>query len=219
MLHLDERLSALAELCGSCNVLADIGSDHGRLPAWLLLNDRCGCAWITDLSEISLQKARRLIDRLGLSDRVVFSVGDGADALGEAPDTAVIAGMGGDTVSHIIRQGSARLRASCLALAPNVDVPHVRQTLQECGYRIEAERIARAGGRLYPLIRAVPGEMCLTENETEVGPILLRDRPPELREMAAFRVRIARKAIAGAKKAGELLPEEERRCDIWEELL
>ena len=92
---LDARLSTLAALVGHCECYADIGCDHGRLGAYLLTGGYVQRAMLTDISAESLQKARRLIGALGLSDRVEFLVGDGAEALTAAPEATVVAGMGG----------------------------------------------------------------------------------------------------------------------------
>ena len=89
---LDARLSAIRDLAGSCARFADIGADHGRLGAHMLLHGLCERAQLADISEASLAKARRLIYGLGLTGRVDFCVGDGAQALKGPPDVAVVAG-------------------------------------------------------------------------------------------------------------------------------
>ena len=117
---LDPRLSVIAELVGECESYADIGCDHGRLGAFLLQTGRMERAQLTDVSAESLQKARRLIGLLGLSDRVDFRVGDGARALEEPPEVAVIAGMGGALIARLVREGREYLGDSRLVLQPNV---------------------------------------------------------------------------------------------------
>ena len=86
MLHekrivLDPHLSLIAELAGHCECYADIGCDHGRLGAFMLQNDLCHRAQLTDISEPSLKKARALIallDRTGI-DRARRGCGDCGD--------------------------------------------------------------------------------------------------------------------------------------------
>ena len=57
------------------------------------------------------------------------------------------------------------------------------------------------------------------ERELHVGPILLRRKPRELSDYAAFRLRVARKALDGARQGGEaaVISELEREIAIWEE--
>ena len=218
---LDPRLSAIAALVGSCESYADIGCDHGRLGAFLLQTGRCARAQLTDISADSLQKAQRLVALLGLAERVDFRVGDGALALSDVPEVTVIAGMGGATIAKIIRAGRERLGDSRLILQPNVAVRELREALVECGYRICDERIAPDGRRNYIIIAAEPGEARYTEDELEVGPVLLRDKPQELAPYARFRLRVAGKALDGARSGGDLTEARklERERDLWKGVL
>ena len=59
-MKLSPRLAALAGLVPPCGYAADIGSDHGLLPAFLLENGICRGVAVTDLSAPSLEKAKEL---------------------------------------------------------------------------------------------------------------------------------------------------------------
>ena len=200
----DERLSEIISMLPECGTVADIGADHGRLGAQLLLMGRCERVWFSDISAPSLEKARSLIGRRGLQERAEFFVGDGAQALPGAPDAAVIAGMGGETIAGILRGAGERLKNSVLVLEPNVGAELVRRALMETGRRITDERVVRAARRRYVLIRAEKGEAAYTERELIVGPVLLKHPSEAFREYAAFRLRVARKALAGAERADAL---------------
>ena len=217
---LDSRLSLIAEMVGRCACYADIGCDHGRLGAYLLQNDRCERAQLTDISEPSLRKARALIGMLEMSDRAVFCVGDGANALAEPADVAVIAGMGGATIAHIIKSGRERLGSARLILQPNVGARELREALVDCGYRISDERVVQDGGRNYLVIAAEPGTADYSERELVVGPVLLARLPEEMKPYAVFRLRVARKALRGASAAGdaESIKALSREVGIWEEV-
>ena len=217
-LSLDPRLSEIARMVGRCESMADIGCDHGRLGAFLL---KTGCvqrAQLLDISEPSLKKARRLIALLGLSERVEFAVGDGALAMTGPADAVVIAGMGGTTIADILRKGRQKLGDARLILQPNVAAPALREALCEGCWRIEDERIAPDGRRNYVILSAVPGEARYDERQILVGPVLLERLPPELIPYAAFRLRVARKALAGAERAGDTEQAEplRREIAIWE---
>ena len=220
-ISLDPRLSVIAELVGQCESYADIGCDHGRLGAFLLQTGRVERAQLTDVSAESLQKARRLIGMLGLNDRVTFCVGDGARALREVPEVTVIAGMGGTLIARIIQDGRECLGTSRLILQPNVAQYELRRTLMEQGYRIYDERIAPDGRRNYVVIAAEPGEASYTERELIVGPVLLKEKPDTLIPYAAFRLRVAKKALLGASRGGDDTQVEalNHEIDIWEEVM
>ncbi len=218
-ISLDSRLSAIREMVGSCRNFADIGCDHGRLGADMLLRGRCARAELADISEESLKKARRLIRILGLEERVRFSVGDGARSLAIRPDAAVIAGMGGQTIAGILERGREILSGARLVLQPNVAAPELRLRLTGAGFRIVDEDIARDGRRLYVIIAAEAGEMRLSPLEVEIGPVLLKKRPEALWDFAAFRVRVAKKALRGALAGGMDAAGLKREVEIWEGFL
>ena len=217
---LDARLSAIAELVGKCESYADIGCDHGRLGAYLLKSGKVGRAILADISEDSLGKARRLIGLLGLSERVDFRVGDGAKVLAEPVDCVVIAGMGGALIARIVREGRPYLGNARLVMQPNVAAPELRRTLMECGFSIYDERVVRDGGRNYVIIAAKPGRASYDERELTVGPVLLRTLPESLAPYAAFRLRVAQKALKGAERGGdaENIAALKREIEIWEEV-
>lgn len=217
---LDPRLSMIARLVGQCKCCADIGSDHGRLGAFLLQTGQCRRVELTDISEASLKKARALIHGLGLTDQTRFSVGDGALALSETPRVAVIAGMGGATIARILRDGRKMLGDARLVLQPNVAAPQLRDELSRLGYAITDERIALDGRRYYVVIQAEPGKSDYSLKQLTVGPVLLERMPDELAPYAAFRLRVARKALAGAaisEDVAQRIPLEQE-LTIWEEV-
>jgi len=217
---LDPRLSMIARLVGTCDCCADIGCDHGRLGAYLLQSGQCRRVLLTDISGPSLMKARRLINSLGLSEGAGFCVGDGALALGEPVQAAVIAGMGGVTIAEILRKGRERLGDASLILQPNVAAPQLRSALSECGYAIVDERVAQDGRRSYIIILAKPGPSRYTPRQRIVGPVLLERMPDELAPYALFRRRVLKKALKEAsisKDKGQVAALEQE-AGIWEEV-
>ena len=68
-LQLDKRLENVANGFPKCALGADLAADHGKLAARLLLSHRCERVIAGDISESSCLKMRRLMERLGLSDR------------------------------------------------------------------------------------------------------------------------------------------------------
>lgn len=217
-ISLDPRLSMIAEMLGVCICCADIGSDHGRLGAFLLQNRRCDTVCLTDISEKSLMKARSLIGLLGYEDRVEFRVGDGANALNHPVDAAVIAGMGGETIAHIIAHSNGMLDGAKMVLQPNVAAKQLRECLAHEGWKIIDEAFAKDGRRIYPVICAEKGSMSLDEREALIGPVFLKKRPALLEEYRQFRLRVLNKALRGASVGTDLqnIEELKREIEIWE---
>jgi len=206
---LDGRLSAAMELAGKTKAFADIGADHGRLSTVLLLKDPERKALVADISASALSKARTLIDRFGLTNRAVFSVANGLDALDACsewtPDTIFILGMGGETVSGILRRGKEKLQGACLILGAQTELPMVRSALVEIGYRIQREVVACENERDYILICAEfaeAQEVCYSEAELLLGPGLLQDLPQNWNPVLKRRLRLLKQGIQAMASSG-----------------
>ncbi len=216
---LDARLSAIAKLVPPCGSAADIGADHGYLGAHLLLVGRCDFVCFVDISADSLEKARRLIGKLRLTDRAEFLVGDGAEALTEPVNAAVMAGLGAEVICGIIGRGRAKLQKAQLILSPNLDAPMVRRCLMNSGYEIADEALVQEGRRFYPVISARPGEAKYDRLQILAGPVLLEKRPESLLAYADHRMRVIEKALPGARRGGEPWADEmAEELTIWREV-
>ena len=109
---LDARLSLVYDLVDPCELAADIGTDHARLPAALLQRGRCCRMILTDISPDALENARREIIRCGLSGKADLRLGDGLSPLSESCGVVSITGMGGQTMGETMGFGNpARLAA------------------------------------------------------------------------------------------------------------
>ena len=200
--RLDERLQAALDLYPTCRLGADIGSDHGRLPLHLVSSGRCERMVVSDVSGPALSKAQILFDRHGFSERAVFYEANGLDALTPASVQAVsITGMGGDTISAILTAAPQRLQGASLILSPHTELAKLRETLPVIGYRMEKESIARAGGRFYVVLLAVPGAATYTQKELHLGPCLLKEHPPLLLDYLHWRLKVTQKALNALQRA------------------
>ena len=212
---LDDRLARAAALFPACAYGADIGADHGRLSCYLLENEICQRMCVADISAESLKKARALLAQCGLSDRADIIAGDGLTVLPRPAQAIAILGMGGRTLSGILVQGKNALNGATLILSAHTDVPFVRGTLMELGYRIDKEEIAHSGGRYYVLLRAVPGEETLTERQLLLGPRLMENMPEHYKAYLSWRIALASKKRSeeGRKELSLLEEEYERVCN------
>lgn len=201
--QLDERLQAAADLFSACELGADIGADHGRLSCFLLYTQKCSQMLISDISADSLQKARDLMHLHSLDDRADFCVADGLASLEKANGKvgcAAICGMGGALVSRILQKGQASLKGADLVLSSHTDIPMVRKTIVEIGYHIAAERIVRAKGRFYIVMRCEAGETEYSEKELYLGPCLLREKPDMLLKYLMWREGVVAREIGHEKQ-------------------
>ena len=154
------RLQAIAQQVPQGTRLADIGTDHGYLPVWLLLNSRIECAIAADLRAGPLDRARAAARRFGQTDRSSLQLCDGLDGIdADEVNTIAIAGMGGETIAAILEAAPWTRRDKCLLLQPMTGAPKLRQWLQSQGYAILHEEIAREGEKLYSIWNVKGGAM------------------------------------------------------------
>lgn len=149
--------------------LVDVGTDHAYLPTWLLQNHREQFAYViaTDLREGPLDRAIQTARKAGCNQDIDFRLCDGLAAVdAREADLIVIAGMGGETIVHILKnapwsdwRGDGPMEDKVLVLQPMSSFPELRGWLQENGFSIEEERLAREGDNLYTALLVRAGEM------------------------------------------------------------
>ncbi len=150
---LSPRLNEIVALLGKNGSVADIGCDHGKLSAYLINGGLAEFVYATDISEPSLEKAKKLAKNNGLKN-ISFLLGNGFEPLKSIPDAAVIAGMGGEVISKLILHPFAKTK---LVLQPMKDSEILYKTLAENGFEIEKVVIVREDRRFYEIICAKPG--------------------------------------------------------------
>lgn len=167
IIRLDQRLSAVAQLFEKGCVGADIGTDHGMLPAYLLQHDICRYMYVSDISEIALSKAKKLIKSLGLQDRASFVHANGFSGIPSSVECVSICGLGGETIANIIKNTPETKPK--LIMSAHTKLPHLRRSINDIGYLISREIVARAAGRYYVIIEALNGSQILSDKELELG--------------------------------------------------
>ena len=170
-MELTPRLRAIAEQVPQGARLADIGTDHGYLPVWLLLAGRVEHAIATDLRPGPLERARQTARRFQVEEQLDFRLCDGLSAVHpEEADTVAIAGMGGETIASILEAAPWTKDGTLLLLQPMTGFAELRSWLQGNGYQIQSEHIACEGKRLYSILKVTGGEMpALTPAEQWAG--------------------------------------------------
>lgn len=158
------RLTKLVELIPGCELLADVGCDHGYLGILALQAGKARHVAFVDISQPSLDKARRNCPD-EYQDVVSFHCQDGLGSLNA--DCAIIAGMGGLETISILQQ--ARYLPDKLVLQPMRNQRDVREYLTQ-EYDITTD-IKFRDGKFYDAIVAVRSNTptTLTEMELEFG--------------------------------------------------
>lgn len=150
---MSKRFNILLSLIPDCRVFADVGCDHGYMSYEMLKNRKCDRVIVSDISAECLKKAETLLQET-FPDKFTAVVSDGFENVGNC-DCALIAGMGGDTISDILAAAAGRL-PEYLVLQPMKNSQRVRRHLVSLGYEILRDYTFR-DGKFYDVILAKKG--------------------------------------------------------------
>lgn len=160
MQKLSKRLQAAADFVTHGSRIADVGTDHGFLPIYLIQSGRCPRAVAMDIREGPLERAREHILAAGLHEVIQIRRSDGMQELSEGEaDSVAIAGMGGLTVIHILEEAQEKLAGFReLILEPQSDPAKVRRYLREHNLCIDRENLVYETGKYYPVLHISTGK-------------------------------------------------------------
>ena len=221
-MKLSRRLETIAGMVPQCSCAADVGTDHGFVPIRLLEMGKADRAIAMDVRSGPLKRAQEHILQHGMEDRIGTRLSDGLEALepGEA-DTVIIAGMGGELMLRILRDGS-HVRESVLhwILSPQSELSLFRHGLEELGLAIVQEIMVEEDGKYYTVMAVEPGTMHYKEEyRYRYGDCLISQGSPVLleflkREAAQYQEILSRLVSQEGEGAKARLPEIEK--DLYE---
>ena len=158
-MKLIERLQYIADEINIGETVADIGTDHGFLPLYLLQTGKSPKVIMADISEGSLAKAEencRIFKAEGSYD---LRLGSGLEVLdyGET-DVAVFAGMGGQLMRDLLANDIRKTKSiKKFILQPRNKAGVLRLWLEKNGIKIIKEGLVREGRFICEIITAVTG--------------------------------------------------------------
>lgn len=149
--NLTPRLSAAASLVRGGGIIADIGTDHGYLPVYLIQSGRVKGAIAADIGKMPLQNAAKTIENYDLSNVISLRLSDGLREFSEGDaDEYVFAGMGGTLIAEKLAE-TPWIKNSNLhfVFQPQSRAEDLRKFLFENGFSINNELAVHEGRRVY----------------------------------------------------------------------
>lgn len=205
---LDGRLLSAAEFVRAESVLADVGTDHGYLPVFLLTEGRVSRAVLSDINEGPLSSAEENVRSAGLSHLCEFRLTDGCRELyGLGITDYAICGMGGELIADIIEHAPHLKDENVrLILQPMTKQAHLRTYLSQAGFTTLGESYSEQGGKYYVCIcseyRGKASELTCAEAELGIPP---RDPGQVSFYVGYLSAKLAsyRRALEGKRSGGE----------------
>lgn len=186
-MKLTDRLLKIASLVTEGKRVADIGTDHGYIPVYLLNKNKVPFAILADVNKGPLDNARKEVRHNNLLDKTDLRLGSGIEVLkkGEV-DEVIIAGMGGILISELLEANKEVSHSvDKLILQPMQAQDELRKYLFSNGYEILNEALVKEDFRIYEILEVkYTGNNTQVEDEIyfEVGKKLIENKDELLNE-------------------------------------
>lgn len=156
MIKLTKRLSAVAQLVRENSSLADVGCDHGYLPAFLLLNGKIKSAVASDINEGPLNSCIQLVADYSLQDKIKCVLSDGLKNVDEQDCSDIsVCGMGGELIAQILEDCPwAKNSEKHFIFNPMTHPEILRKYLCDNGFEIQSDLVVKEGRHYYSVFDA-----------------------------------------------------------------
>jgi len=204
-IKLSKRLKVIADFVRPDALVADIGTDHGYIPVYLVQNKIARTVIASDINIGPIESARSAAVKYGVSDNIKFVCAPGLDGIKEGEiDTAIIAGMGGETIIGILDAAPwAHARGVRLILQPQSKESELIKWLFDSRYEILDGKLVEDSGKLYMVMvaKAAQRRSAQTSKRNSIEDIFLQNKDPLLPEYLNERILKLRRVIAGMRQA------------------
>ena len=175
---ISKRLKTVADMVTEGYRVADIGTDHGYVPIYLIKENKVPYAYAMDINEGPIRSAIANVENEGFEDKIEVIQSNGMEKLRDGmAQSVVIAGMGGELIVEILKNSPVINTIEELILSPHRDNDIVRKYLHLINWKISEEKMLIDGGKYYTIIKAVSGvEQPYSSIEYEYGKLLIEEK-------------------------------------------
>ncbi|MDU3661559.1 MAG: class I SAM-dependent methyltransferase [Clostridium perfringens] len=222
-MELSKRLKRIAEHVDKCESVADIGTDHGYIPIYLVKEGICKKAIASDINKGPIEKAKVNVAFEGVSNKVKCLLGPGLNPLkvGEV-NGVILAGMGGNLTRDILLADMDKVKKyDFIILQPAQNPEVLREFLYKNDYEIIDEDLIKDEGRFYELFKVKYNEnseklVFEDELEYEVSPLLREKKHPLFKEFIEEKINRCETILSFIKEDTEAA--KKRKSDLEEKI-
>ncbi len=178
-----DRIKKLCAYLEKCETFADVACDHGYCAEYMLANNLCERALISDISAKSLSKAEKLLSDYIADGKCRAVVCDGLEKIESSVEQVLIAGIGGEEIVKILKNSYI---PRFFVFQPMKNARTLREYLLNNGCALCADDIFTDGKNYYFVIKGSRaqdnknGSNCYTKAQLAYGRDSLNN--PVLRE-------------------------------------
>lgn len=189
MIRLSKRLKIIHDMVPN-SVVADIGSDHGKLMIALVQSGKVKKGFAVENKEGPFERLRSNLIRYHVNDMITPLFSDGIKDITRDVSTIVIAGMGGQTIVNILKAHPEKLiSVQTIIIDAHTAVPFVRREICQMGFAIADEKIVKEDDIFYEVIKFIKAEKAIISDEDlEFGPILRQEKSATFKEKYQNRI-------------------------------
>lgn len=169
---LSNRLKSIAGLIHEKDKVVDIGCDHALLGIFLIKNKLIKEIIVSDVNQKALNNAIKNIKKHKLQDKIDARLGNGLSVIDENVNTAVISGLGTNTIIKILSHHNLK-QIKKLIIQSNNDHYLLRRYLILKGFYISHESLVYDKGHYYINIVFERGKRKYSFKELMYGPFLM----------------------------------------------
>ncbi|MDK3221262.1 SAM-dependent methyltransferase [Clostridium perfringens] len=222
-MELSKRLKRIVEHVDKCESVADIGTDHGYIPIYLVKEGICEKAIASDINKGPIEKAKVNVAFEGVSNKVKCLLGSGLNPLkvGEV-NGVILAGMGGNLTRDILLADMEKVKKyDFIILQPAQNPEVLREFLYKNDYEIIDEDLIKDEGRFYELFKVKYNEnseklVFEDELEYEVSPLLREKGHPLFKEFIEEKINRCETILSFIKEDTEAA--KKRKSDLEEKI-
>lgn len=151
IINLSARLTAAASLVKGGGIVADIGTDHGYLPIYLIQSGKIEKAIAADIGKMPLENARKSVATYEMEDLIELRLSDGLNSFEENEvNEIVFAGMGGTLIAEKLKETPwIKNNKLHFVFQPQSRAEDLREFLFANGFEIDTEIATHEGNRFY----------------------------------------------------------------------
>lgn len=189
MIKLSKRLKIIHNMVPK-SVVADIGSDHGKLMIALVQSGIVQKGFAVENKEGPFERLRNNLVRYHVDDKITPLFSDGIKDITRDVSTIVIAGMGGTSIVKILKNNPEKLvRVQTIIIDAHTAVPLVRREICQMGFAIADEQIVKEDDIFYEIIKFIKADKAIISDEDlEFGPILRHQKSATFKEKYQNRI-------------------------------